>query len=213
LTNSQCTVGTSGSSSSGSGTNLTVNVALSFTPALGGAKTNYMVVYDTGGLSPGWQAKGTWTVPGGGGNLAPSAVSVTPNAGSGSSQTFSYVFSDPNGYADVSTAQMMINSTLSVAGGCWMYYSRASNQVWLMNNAGTAWLGPVTLGPAGTLSNSQCTVNAGGSSSSGSGTNLTVNVVLSFTPAFGGAKTNYMVVYDAGGLSPGWQANGAWTVP
>ncbi len=43
---------------------------------------------------------------------APSNVSVTPSSGSGSGQTFSYLFSDPNGFADIVSAQMLVGATL-----------------------------------------------------------------------------------------------------
>jgi hypothetical protein len=41
---------------------------------------------------------------------APLAVSVTPSSGSGTSQTFQFAYSDPNGYADIALVQMVINS-------------------------------------------------------------------------------------------------------
>jgi hypothetical protein len=45
------------------------------------------------------------------------------------------------------------------------------------------------------------------------GANLTVNLALSFKPAFAGAKTVYMQTQDAAGWATGWQARGSWTVP
>jgi hypothetical protein len=170
-------------------------------------------------------------------NYTPSAVSVTPASGSGASQTFSYVFSDPNGYTDFAAVQMLVHSVLSGAGGCWIYYSRAANRFWLANDAGTAWLGPVTGGTGGSLSNSQvarngtsqdarptggtggslsnsqCTLSAAGSSGSGSGNTLTVTIALSITSRFCGAKTNYMCAEDPAGSLGGWVARGLWVVP
>src|SRR5207247_10252404 len=120
-------------------------------------------------------------------NLPPTAVSVTPS-GSGSSQTFSFVFSDPNGFTDLSTNYLGFNSTFTFAGGCFAYYDRGANAVWLLNDAANGWLGPVSHGAATGLQNSQCTLNAVGSSASGLGNNLTVNVALTFKAAFAGAK-------------------------
>ena len=74
-------------------------------------------------------------------------------------------------------------------------------------------LGPVTLGVAGTLQNSQCSVNAGSSSATGSGNNLTVNLAITFTTAFVGTQTIYMRADDNGGLTSNWQSMGTWTVP
>jgi len=142
---------------------------------------------------------------------SPAPVSVTPNSGSGSSQTFSFVSSSPRGYAALSTILVIVNNTLAYTGGCYFLYYPASNLLYLANDAGTAWAGSVTLGQSGTVQNSQCTVNAAASSSSGSGNNLTLNVALSFQTAFGGSKNIYVDAYD--GTDSGWQLKGSWTVP
>jgi hypothetical protein len=86
-----------GSSVAGSGNNLTVNAALTFQSAFGGAKNVYLYAVDNAELSSNWQQRGTWMVPGVA-NQPPMTVSVTPSSGSGSSRTFSFVFS-PNGFA------------------------------------------------------------------------------------------------------------------
>src|SRR5260370_25921563 len=97
---------------------------------------------------------------------------------------------------------------------CYVQYTRATNTVQLINDAGTGYVGSGgTLGGAGTLSNGQCTLNLGSSSTSGSGNNLTVNLALIFTPAFNGAKTVSMNVNNNETVSSGWQAKGTWTVP
>jgi hypothetical protein len=210
LQNSQCVVDAGASSASGTGNTLTVRVALSFKPTFAGAKTNFMFVADNAGQSSGWQAKGTWTVTAGG-NASPTAGSVTPGSGTGAGQTFTYVFSDSNGFADISSAQLLVNSGLSAANGCYLYYAHAANAIWLANDAGSQYVGSKTLGAAGTLQNSQCVVDAGASSASGAGNTLTLNVALSFKPAFAGAKTNYVFVADNAGAASGWQSKGTWT--
>jgi hypothetical protein len=210
--NSQCAVSGAGSSAGGAGNSLTVNLALSFWSAFAGTKTIYMQTQDSAGLGTGWQPKGTWVVVAGG-NQPPTVVSVNPNSGSGSSRTFSFVYSDPNGYTDLPWVQVNINQVLSPTNGCYLHYERASNALWVLNDSATAWLGPVILGTAGTAQNSQCVVNAANSSASGSGNNLTLNLALSFKSAFTGAKTIHMQTEDNAGLASGWQVKGTWTVP
>jgi hypothetical protein len=207
LQNSQCSIDAAASSVSGSGNNLTLNVALTFSPAYNGAKNIYMDAYD--GTDSGWQQKGTWTVPGATGPPAP--VSVTPNSGSGYSQTFSFVSSDPRGYTALSAILVVVNATLANSGECYFLYYPASNALYLANDASTGWAGSITLGQTGTLQNSQCVINAAGSSSSGSGNNLTLKVAVTFQTTFGGAKNIYMDAYD--GADSGWQQKGTWTVP
>lgn len=211
LANSQCTLSAVGSSVSGSGNNLTVNTALTFSGGYAGVKNVYLNAQDNGGLWSNWVLRGAWTVPSGG-NQPPSTVSVAPASGSGSGQTFSFLFSDPNGSADLSTAYMLINSALGWTGACYTSYDRGSNTLWLLNDSATFWLGPLTPGGAGTLANSQCTLNAGASSVSNSGNNLTVNVAFTFTGSFAGSKNVYMNGQDNGGLWSNWQSRGTWTV-
>jgi phospholipase C len=143
---------------------------------------------------------------------SPAVVGVTPNSGSGMSQTFSLQYSDNGGYADIFRAAMIIHSRLDWAGSCGALYNRADNQIRLINDAGTGYLGPLTLGSSGTLQNSQCTINAGNSSASASGNILTLNIAISFTPAFGGSKNTYGWVENNANTSSGWITLGTWIV-
>jgi hypothetical protein len=208
--NSQCTVSGPGSSLGRSGNTLTANIALTFQPGFSGAKTVYSSAIAASGLSSGWIALGTWSVTTA--NQPPQAVSVGPSSGSGSSQTFSLVYSDPYGASDLSIVLALINSTLSGSAACDLTIDPVHGYVWLLNDGATAWLGPVTPGAAGTVQNSQCTVSGPGSSLSRSGNTLTANIALTFQPGFTGAKTVYSNAIAAGGLSSGWLALGAWTV-
>jgi hypothetical protein len=187
-----------------------LSLALTFTAGFTGAKNVYMEVQNATQVS-GWSAQGTWTVSSSGQAASPpEPVSVTPNTGSGLSDTFAFVFSDGNGAGDILSAQMDINSTLTVTAGCYFYYARGANAIYLANDAG-AWQGSLTVGSAGTIENSQCTVNAGASSVSTSGNTLTLNLAISFAAGFAGAKNVYMEVQNATQDS-GWSAYGTWTV-
>jgi Bacterial Ig-like domain (group 3) len=144
-------------------------------------------------------------------NRAPTADSVTPFSGVGTSQTFAFNYSSANGYSYLSIVSALFNSSLSYANGCLIQYRVASNQMYLYPGAGSAWLGPVTPGTAGMLSNSQCTIDAAASSVSGSLNTLTVNAAVTFTPAFRGVKTVYGIAADKGSLNSGWKTLGSWT--
>ncbi len=69
-----------------------------------------------------------------------------------------------------------------------------------------------TLGSATTLQNSQCSLNVGTAWISTSGNTLTLNVTVTFTPAFVGAKNIYLYAVDGSGSNSGWQQLGTWTV-
>ncbi|MGH9657176.1 MAG: matrixin family metalloprotease, partial [Bryobacteraceae bacterium] len=71
--------------------------------------------------------------------IAPTPVSVTPSSGSGASQTFSFVTSDPSGYTSLQWVAMDIHSTLSNASACYLQYHRATNTLQLATDNGLAW--------------------------------------------------------------------------
>jgi hypothetical protein len=209
LQNSQCAVDAGASSASASGNNLTVSLAVTFQPAYSGAKKVYTKV--TGAtVDTSWVQLGTWTVPGSGGS-SPSVVSVTPNTGSGSSQTFVFAYTDPAFATDIISAQMDISAGLVSNGACFVYYVRNPSEIFLANDAGV-FQGPIPLQVAGTLENSQCTVDAGASIANPSGNNLTVSLAVTFKPAYSGAKNVYTKVSSAT-VDGSWGQVGTWTVP
>src|SRR5260370_16606926 len=79
-----------------------------------------------GTVDSGWMPEGTWTV---GSPTVPSAVSATPSAGTGLTQTFSFVFSDTGGFANLYWAQVVINSTLNGFHACYFSYNRGPNPI------------------------------------------------------------------------------------
>jgi hypothetical protein len=161
------------------------------------------------GLNSGWTALGNWTVPA----ALPQAVSVTPSSGTGSSNTFSFLYSDANGASDLGMVQVVVNSSLSGYQGCYVSIDPVHKTLLLLDDSAVVWQGPITLPTASTLGNSQCTINGGSSSIGLSGNNATVNLAISFATGFVGAKTVYGYAQAAGGLNSGWTALGNWTVP
>jgi hypothetical protein len=209
VSNNQCIVDGGASSASGSGNNLTLNLTVTFKQGFIGAKNVYMQVFNNASVSSGWQSKGSWTVV----TAPPANVSVAPVSGSGASHAFSFVFSDPYGYTDIYYTDILFQTQANGQNACLVEYVRSNNSIGLVADSGSGYAGSTQLGIAGTLSNSQCTVDAGASSSSGSGNNLTLTLALTFKPAFSGAKNIYMNVFNNAIVSTGWQAKGAWTVP
>jgi len=206
--NSQCTLNVGASSVALSGNTLTVNVALSFTPAFAGTQNVYLWV-ENATLESNWVQEGTWTVPAASG---PAPLSVTPSSGSGLTQTLAFAFSDPAGASDILSVQIIINSSLSRTNGCAFYfYGGASNIIYLADNAGD-FGSSLPIGTAGTQQNSQCAVNAGASSVVAAGNTLTLNLALSFTSAFAGAQDVYLYAQNAT-VGSNWVQEGTWTVP
>jgi len=208
LENGQCALTLASAAVSGSGTTLTLDLAVSFKSVFGGARNVYLYAIDLMGLNSGWQQRGTWTVA----NFAPEALSVTPSSGSGIAQTFQFTFRDGDGHNQLQWVYALIHSSLVQSNGCYLRYTRADNTLWLRSDDGTAWLGPVTPGGSSTLENNQCRLLASASSASGSGLILTLNARFEFKGPFAGAKNVWLYAIDTANQASNWQLRGAWTV-
>ncbi|MBL8237560.1 MAG: hypothetical protein JNM66_09090 [Bryobacterales bacterium] len=207
VSNSNCALAGASLAISGSGTALTISLPLSFTPAFSGSKNIYATATDTSGLSSGWATAGNWSPSGS--PSAPSVASLAPSSGSGAAQTFTAVISDANGFADIASALVVINSTLSGSNACYLAFSRAANLFYLFRDSDGIWLS-LTPGTASTVSNPNCSLSGTGLGASGAGNTLTLTLPLSFTAAFSGSKTVYITTSDSSGLSSGWITAGTW---
>jgi hypothetical protein len=152
-----------------------------------------------------------------------SPASITPSSGRGSAQTFTATYKDPNGGSQIAevTLSIMSNNVLPgsrskwSANECLLRYDIATNAIWLVPNMGGTWgYRSIVAGSTSTLSNSQCTVLASGSSAKISDDTVTVNLQVTFSAQFAGTKQLYMGSEDANG---NWSADyrqqfGAFTV-
>jgi hypothetical protein len=211
LQNSQCSIALASSGAAPSGNQLTVNLAMTFKAPFAGAKNIYILAANATGTDSGWQDRGDWTAAAA---AVITADSVTPASGNAASQTFALQYSDSLGATDLFKTWVWFNPTLapSAANSCLVYYERPANTIFLLNDAGTAWSSG-TAGTNLTIQNSQCSIALAGSGATPSGTTLTVNLAMTFKPAFAGAKNIWMYADNAAGASSGWQDRGDWTVP
>jgi len=212
LQNSQCSLNVAATTVAMNGNTLTLNVAMTFKVAYAGVKNIYLYATDASGATSGWQTEGTWTVPSGSGT--PAAVSATPSSGSLASQNFVLRYSDTAGASNLQLVYAYFNATLAnpAVNTCLLYYNVATNQINVLNDMSTAYL-TATLGTATTLQNSQCSVNVATTTVALTGNSLTLNLSMSFKPAFAGTKNIYTYARDVSGASSGWQTEGTWTVP
>jgi uncharacterized repeat protein (TIGR01451 family) len=215
LQNSQCTFRVGTSSVTYTGNTMQVELDIAFKTPFAGQKTVYAETRDRSNAGANnWVAMGTWTAVGLV-NLAPTVDSVTPSVGAGNTGLITVKYSDANGFSDMERLQVLFNSTLNTNNGCLVQYVRGVNLIYLLNDAGTAWIGPAVVGPTGSavLQNSRCAVNAGGTVVTASGNSIQVLFPMTFwTPAFNGLKNIYGEASDSGGLSSNWHSLGTWTV-
>jgi hypothetical protein len=213
LQNSQCAMALSGTTAVLSGTTLTLNLSMAFAPGFMGTKQIYMYAANAGGTTSGWQTRGSWTVAGSA--VVVTADAISPNAGTGASQTFILQYSDTAGATDLTTAWVWFNATFAStsASSCLVYYDRPATRVSLLNDAGTAWMS-AALGSGVTLQNGQCALTLDGSTTAAlSGSALTLNLPMTFYPGFNGAKNIYMFAANGRGAASGWQTRGTWAIP
>jgi hypothetical protein len=118
-------------------------------------------------------------------------------------------------YSDSRGARSLMSEWVWFSGGtgkCMIYHERATNTVYLINDAGSAWHSG-TIGSATILQNNSCAVALGNSSVSINGPVLTLNLTIGFKPSFAGTKNVAMFASALGELTTGWQNRGTWIVP
>lgn len=146
---------------------------------------------------------------------APPSMSMYPYPGTGSSQTFHFTASDHDTADDVKGIHILINSSPTDKGACWMFYDTATNYLWLASDDASSWT-KVYFGSSATAQNSQCTVAGVGSVLQNFGqTGLDVNLTIpvTFSGSFSGTKTIYMRATNYAGFDTGFKPVGTWTVP
>lgn len=142
----------------------------------------------------------------------PAVATLSPVATSGTQQTFTFSFTDPDGATDLGVVNVLVNNFLNGASACYIAYDRPTNLVFLVNDAGDSAT-TLALAGSGSTSNSQCTIQGAGSSATVSGNTLTLTLVIQFNATtFSGRKVVYMAARDSDQNNSGWQPMGTYAV-
>jgi uncharacterized repeat protein (TIGR01451 family) len=214
--NSQCTINGTGSSASGSGNTLTLTLGITFNSSFAGNKIFYLASADTDTGNSGWQTPGTWTVPGPP-PTGPAVGGVSPARSNTLSQTYTFTFTDTNGWQDLAVLNVLINSAIDGRHACYLAYVPSganAGSLFLVDDPGDSG-GPFTgfiLPGSGTAQNSQCTVGGAGSSVTATGNTLTLTLPITFTAGFAGNQVFFLAA-RSNTVSSDWQAVGSVTVP
>ena len=207
VSNNQCTLRGANSTIVAGTTSLVVTVDIAFNATFFGAKNTYLYAAESL-TNSGWITVGGWTVTGG----APTADSVSPQSGSGSSPNFTFTATDSASQLNIVGMTMLITagSPANLANACYLFYNRTTTTIGLYGDDGVT-LSTKGIGSAGNLQNSQCAVGFTVMVTSGNSVLFTINVVFK-SPAFTGAKTVYLQALEPN-TSSGWVSRGTWTVP
>ncbi|MCW5964856.1 MAG: hypothetical protein KIT83_12525 [Bryobacterales bacterium] len=213
LQNSQCRIDAERSSVWAHATRLQLTVFYVFQPGFGGVKSLLMYSQDRANTVAGWQLRGGWVVPALAGNVQPSVTYFAPNSGTFPQNAFVMQVTDLNGANDTNEVHLLINATFSYGAACYIRYRRAQNQLQLLNDSTSQFLGALTPGVSGTVENSKCLLSGAYSSASMSGNVLSLVVYLSFKTLAGGTNQVWTLVNDQSSVFLGWKSQGSFTVP
>ncbi|MEI6916147.1 MAG: hypothetical protein WCL39_13510, partial [Armatimonadota bacterium] len=184
-------------------------------PAMAGRLTDaWLFCADKAGNKTSWEDYGGFTIAGL--NQKPANVSVAPQALSlapGEKKSLLAVYSDADGAADFRGCYLLLNSALSTVAGCDFYYDAVANRLYLLNDAGTSWLGGFTPGSANVLENSYCKLYCAQTTVSSSANNKSVNWSFELKATMKSkALTTWMYCRDKSGVADGWDALGSVNV-
>ncbi|SPF48789.1 exported hypothetical protein [Candidatus Sulfopaludibacter sp. SbA4] len=216
VSNSQCAVNAAGSSASWAGDTLTLTLAIAFNASFSGNKVLFLAAQGKSASSAGWQALGTWEVPGPV-TAGPAVGGVSPARSNTLNQSYTFTYTDTNGGQDIAVANVLINSALDGRRACYLAFvpsGPAAGSVLLVDDGGDnggPYQGMVIPG-SGSIGNSQCSIAAAGSSVSLSGNTLALTLAITFSQGFAGNQI-FFVAARSNTLNTNWQAVGTVTVP
>lgn len=148
---------------------------------------------------------GTTTLP----NSTPTVTSVVPAFGAGTSTTRTFVFTDPDGAANLGVVNVLVNSALDGRNACYLAYDSVGKVLVLLRDNGLE-ADVLVLPSNGTLSNSQCSIAGSSVTAVKSGNTLTLTLTFNFT--FGATRIFYAAARDTLAANSGWQAVGTQTI-
>jgi hypothetical protein len=133
--------------------------------------------------------------------------------------TYTFTFTDTNGYADLAVVDVLTNNFLNGVAACYVAFAPASatsGYLYLVDDSGDGGYAsgsPIALPGSSSLQNSQCTINGTGSSVAASGNTLTLTLAITFNSSFAGNQVFYLAAVNHSAGNSGWQAVGSVTVP
>src|SRR5262249_32750568 len=155
---------------------------------------------------------GVWQVPGGSTIPGPYVSTASPISGTGTSATINVTFGHTTGIGSISQAHIRLDSMIVGPSPCHVVYFPPNNTIALINDTGTALIGPVPLG-SGALSNNRCRLGAGVTRTV-TGNNITMSLPYTFNnSSFTGSKNIYVDIFDNAKKVSHWIQTGTWIVP
>jgi hypothetical protein len=207
--NSQCTL--RGEDLKISNNGYIVFLTLEFKPAFTGPKAVYSRAMDIANMDSGWVHTRDWLVSRSPGS-PPSIVSVIPEYGPATVQTFSILAAQDDGVDKLTSAELLLSAhppSTDVTNTCHITFDISGRRVSLTNDAGTGAARSVALGSNQTVENSKCILYGLYSSATAAVNNqtITLKVTFRFKPAADGYYAVFSRANAIGGLTSGWSGS------
>ena len=188
LENSQCTL--RGEDLKISNNGYIVFLTLEFKPSFSGLKAAYSRAMDMANMDGGWVHGGDWLGSRSPGS-PPSIVSIIPEYGPATVQTFSILDTNDDGVDKLTSAELLLSAhppSTDLMNTCHVTFNISGRQVSLTNNAGTGAVGSAALGSNQIVENSKCILYGLYSSATAAVNNqtITLRAAVRFKPAADG---------------------------
>lgn len=141
--------------------------------------------------------------------LSPSSHSSAP----GEWRTWKSTYSDANGSGNLRNTMILVNTSVTGENALYAAYSTATNLLYLRKADNSAWLPGVQVGTAKVLDNGYARLDAGRTTVTRSGNQLTVSWVGSAGTRLSGKRHNvYLRTEDTSAAVADWTKRGEWVV-
>ena len=212
VSNSQCTIFSAGSSVSSTNTELTLTLNIAFSSTFSGNRVIYLAARSVTEQNSGWQPQGVSALPETTPPFPRSGV-LSPAVGTTAAATLTATFLDATNATNIQTTWLLINSAVNADRACYVAYFRPGNLLLLFPDSGDGNLATaMPLSGSGFLENSQCRIDAQGSSVTVVGNALTLNLNTVFKPSFAGPRIIFGAL-NSSAVNSLWKPLGAWQVP
>lgn len=201
--NSLCTLHCAQTTVTGAADLLTVTWRLTLKQAASGAQySQWLYAGDPTSGTP-WVPAGSIRV-----NQAPANDSIEPATGKvqlGRDVNLVTRSSDGDGWGDIAEVRVLLNTSLTGAGGIFLRYDTRTGLLHMRNDANTAWLGGYVPTTSNAIENSSALLNCNLTTVQGSGSQLRINWRLNIkTVAPGQVLKGWLYVVDRWGTGTPW---------
>lgn len=173
---------------------LVLTFDIGFNPSYNGPRSVHTYARDMAGRTIGWRKVADLQI-----NSAFTSVQLTGgNSASGPSALVKVKYSDSNGASDIGWGFVIVGDFVQGHDTCYVHYSRyGGNALYLADDTGIHWQGPIVPGTNTSVSNSRCRLAGNQSSITQLGNNdLEVTFDLAFSGSYAGQRKIFVSSQD-----------------